>query len=73
VLRWISSDDGGLPDDSVLPTGARLANDVAGKPVILFENEWSCNYFAERNPKLRLTALPPEPNAELEPVASSGS
>jgi peptide chain release factor 3 len=73
VLRWISSYDGGLPDNSVLPTGARLANDVAGKPVILFENEWSCNYFAERNPKLRLTALPPEPNAELEPVASSGS
>ena len=58
ILRWVATEDGAPLDDAALPTGARLAFDVAGKPVILFPDEWSCNFFAQRNPKVRLAALP---------------
>jgi peptide chain release factor 3 len=58
MLRWVSTEDGGLFDSSTLPSGARVASDVAGEPVILFADEWSCNFFAQRNPKVRLSALP---------------
>src|SRR2546425_3641155 len=58
VLRWVATKDGAVVDDAALPTGARLAFDVAGKPVILFPDEWSCNFFSQRNPKVRLAALP---------------
>jgi peptide chain release factor 3 len=63
VLRWALTEDGTPIDDSLLPTGARLAFDAAGKPVILFQDEWSCNFFAERNPKIRLSTLPVERQA----------
>ncbi|HWI58607.1 MAG TPA: EF-Tu/IF-2/RF-3 family GTPase, partial [Bacillota bacterium] len=70
ILRWAVTDDGVPIDDSQLPTGAKLAFDAAGKPVILFQEEWSCNFYAERNPKIRLLALPPEPTpAEAEAMA----
>jgi len=68
VLRWAATEDGSSIDDAALPTGARLAFDVAGKPVILFPDEWSCNFFAQRNPKVRLAALPFEA-VEAEAVA----
>ncbi|HEY5909162.1 MAG TPA: peptide chain release factor 3 [Verrucomicrobiae bacterium] len=60
VLRWMNTKDGNGVTDSQLPTGARQATDSAGKPVILFQDQWSCNFFAERNPKVRLSALPLE-------------
>ena len=44
---------------ATLPSGARLAVDTAGQTVLLFEQEWSCNFFAERNPKIALATLPP--------------
>ena len=37
-----------------------VAFDVAGKPVILFQEQWSCDFFAQRNPSVRLAALPPD-------------
>ena len=55
-------------DASVLPTGARSACDATGEPVVLFPDEWSCNFFAQRNPKVRLAALPFEA-VEAEAVA----
>ena len=58
ILRWVATENGAPFDDAALPTGARVAFDVAGKPVILFPDEWSCNFFAQRNPKVRLAALP---------------
>jgi peptide chain release factor 3 len=58
ILRWARTEDGSSIDASILPTGARLANDVAGQPVILFVEQWSCDFFAERNPKIKLSALP---------------
>jgi peptide chain release factor 3 len=70
VLRWAATEDGSPIDPAVLPTGARLAVDVAGKPVILFQEQWSCDFFSERNPKVRLSALPVEvPAAETEVVS----
>ena len=58
VLRWIMTEEESPVQDSALPTGARLAFDAAGQPVILFPDEWSCQFFAERNPKVRLSTLP---------------
>jgi peptide chain release factor 3 len=60
VIRWVINGDGNAIDETTLPTGARLAFDSAGKPVLLFAEQWSCDFFAERNPKIRLSALPHE-------------
>jgi peptide chain release factor 3 len=60
ILRWVVTEDGAPFDDTLLPTGARLAVDVAGQPVVLFPEQWSCDFFAQRNPKVRLSALPLE-------------
>ncbi len=60
VLRWAAPEGGGPMDDSLLPSGARFAFDVANHPVILFPEQWSCDFFAERNPKIRLSPLPIE-------------
>jgi peptide chain release factor 3 len=56
LMRWVVS---GTVDEATLPSGARLAVDTAGQTVLLFEQEWSCNFFAERNPKIALATLPP--------------
>src|SRR5437588_11261460 len=60
ILRWAGTEDGGPIDETQLPTGARLATDAGGKPVILFQEQWSCDFYAERNPNVRLSALPGE-------------
>jgi len=41
-----------------LPTGARIAYDVGKNPVILFQNEWSANYFNETNKNCPLSPIP---------------
>ena len=41
-----------------LPTGARLAYDIGKNPVVLFQNEWSANYFSETNKLVPLSVLP---------------
>jgi peptide chain release factor 3 len=72
VLRWATSKNGAQIDSSTLPTGARLAYDSAGKPVILFQEQWSCDFFAERNPQIQLSALPPDSGAvEAQMLAQS--
>ena len=59
MLRWISPKVApGSLEDSILPTGARFAEDSKGQPVILFGEEWSLNYFVERHPKIELSPLP---------------
>ncbi len=55
--RWLIE---GQVDESMLPSGARLATDVTGRTVLLFAEEWACNYFIERHPNLVLSALPPK-------------
>lgn len=58
VLRWALPDEGTALDDTLLPTGARLAFDAGGQSAILFQEQWSCDFFAKRNPGIRLSALP---------------
>jgi peptide chain release factor 3 len=65
ILRWARSENGTPLEAAPLPTGATLAYDAAGNAAILFAEEWSCNYFAERNPTVRLSALPPDARGEL--------
>jgi peptide chain release factor 3 len=59
VVRWLIFDEQRPFDDSLLPTGARLAFDAANKPVLLFQDQWSCDFFTQRNPGIQLSALPP--------------
>jgi peptide chain release factor 3 len=63
VIRWINTAEGAGVDDSDLPTGARLAFDAANQPVVLFQEQWSCDFFAQRHPKVVLSALPIEASA----------
>ena len=60
VLRWVVGNGGASLEDSALPTGARLALDAAGNMVVLFPDQWSCDFFAQRNAGIQLSALPPE-------------
>jgi peptide chain release factor 3 len=63
VLRWVNAAHVGKVEEAQLPTGARLAQDTAGNTVILFADQWSCEFYSGRNPDLGLSALPPD--AEL--------
>lgn len=58
LLRWVESPlkTGELND--LLPIGGALAQDDQGRRVILFETEWSLNYFIEKNPKVTLLGSP---------------
>ncbi len=65
LLRWVA---GSQVNEAMLPSGARLATDGAGQTVILFTEEWSCNFFTDRNPEIALSTLPPRSKGAL-PVA----
>ncbi|HNV00179.1 MAG TPA: EF-Tu/IF-2/RF-3 family GTPase, partial [Verrucomicrobiota bacterium] len=70
LLRWVVD---GMVGEPTLPSGARLAIDVAGQTVILFTEEWSCNFFAERNPGVKLAVLPPRIPVDGPEAALSAS
>jgi len=70
VLRWAATENGAPIDDTQLPTGAQLAFDTGGKPVLLFQEQWSCDFYAERNPKVHLSALPAEATASETPAVA---
>jgi len=59
VVRWLPV---GTTEEQLdglsLPTGARVAYDVGKNPVVLFQNDWSANYFGETNKGVELSALP---------------
>jgi peptide chain release factor 3 len=61
VVRWLPV---GMADPELdalsLPTGARIAHDMGRNPVVLFQNDWSANYFGETNRNVPLTSLPAE-------------
>jgi peptide chain release factor 3 len=65
VVRWLSPDIKEEELDTLsLPTGARLAYDIGKNPVVLFQNEWSANYFSETNKLVPLSALPVQTTRE---------
>ena len=59
VVRWLPPS---MTEDTLdalsLPTGARLAYDNDRQPVILFQNDWSANYFTQTNKDAPLSPLP---------------
>jgi peptide chain release factor 3 len=59
VVRWLPVD---MKEDDLdalsLPTGSRVAYDVGKNPVVLFQNEWSAEYFTKTNERVPLSALP---------------
>jgi peptide chain release factor 3 len=69
VVRWAMAAEGAAVDPAQLPTGARLAFDVAGQPVLLFPDQWSCDFFAERHSEIRLSSLPVEAHSPILEVA----
>ena len=71
ILRWVSPDTAAKVDAAQLPTGARLAADAAGQTVILFNDQWSCEFFAERNAASRLSPLPCDAASSPVPAAAA--
>jgi peptide chain release factor 3 len=66
LLKWVD-----LPADQIGPkgfdfsrvivaTGVSFGADKFENPVVLFPNDWTMRYFAEKNPELKLRDLPPE-------------
>jgi peptide chain release factor 3 len=59
--RWLPVDlDPERLKTLVLPTGVAVAEDTAGLPLLLFPNEWSLRYFADRNAGVELLVTPPK-------------
>ncbi|MHC1769852.1 MAG: peptide chain release factor 3 [Verrucomicrobiia bacterium] len=76
VVRWLPPHFKDAELDALsLPTGAQIAFDMGGHPVVLFANEWSANYFSQTNPKAPLSHLPVEDTGNdasvLAPLAPS--
>ena len=44
----------------IVATGVGFGADKFENPIVLFPNEWSIKYFTEKNPELKLHALPLE-------------
>ncbi len=61
LLRWLEPHPA-LKDTSrlIVASGVSFGTDKFHQPVALFPNEWTLRYFTEKNPELKLHALPPE-------------
>ena len=75
LIRWVTAGSAAGLTDEILPTGCRLAADDRGHTVILFTEDWTCDFFAERNPAIQLSKLPPQaveaaPAVQRDPAAS---
>jgi len=58
ILRWLGSSLNTEELKRLLPSGAVIAQDDQDRTVILFETEWSINYFASKNPSIILLDSP---------------
>ncbi len=66
-VRWLDADFAAdRVGDLKLPTGASVADDTGGQPVLLFPSEWSLRYFHERNDGVALHATPTKKGAKRE-------
>jgi peptide chain release factor 3 len=72
VLRWVTSPNAESLDPAILPTGARFGTDSAGHVVVLFPEQWSCDFFAQRNLGVELSALPPQAELASAELAMDG-
>jgi peptide chain release factor 3 len=59
VVRWVGGEVGAEALDAATSvSGMAFAEDTDERTAILFPDEWSCNYFAEKNPGLTLVPTP---------------
>ena len=59
LMRWVSPDAPSTTlGTAVLPSGANLATDAKGQPVILFPSDWKLKYFAKEHPAIILSEFP---------------
>jgi peptide chain release factor 3 len=58
AIRWITAATPEELAQAIVPTGCRWATDTHGRPVLLFAEEWTLNYFIEKNPKLTVSPTP---------------
>lgn len=61
LLRWVEPHPL-LKDVSrlIIATGVSFGTDKFEQPIVLFPNDWTLRYFVEKNPELKLHALPLE-------------
>jgi peptide chain release factor 3 len=57
LARWIKT-VGTATEGLMLPSGARIARDSTGRPVLLFPNEWNVRYFQQNNKDVELSEYP---------------
>jgi peptide chain release factor 3 len=57
IARWIAKEPPG-GEELVLPQGSRRVQDLLGRPVLMFVDEWALRYFREKNLDVELTDLP---------------
>ncbi|HSU69278.1 MAG TPA: peptide chain release factor 3 [Tepidisphaeraceae bacterium] len=57
-LRWLAPDTDLEALETSLPSGAKIAFDAEERPVVLFPNEWSINYFLKQNKTVAISDLP---------------
>lgn len=59
IARWVYPEvTEETLEQMILPTGARRAIDSKGFNVLLFTEQWSCDYFQEKNKDIKLSELP---------------
>jgi peptide chain release factor 3 len=57
LARWLKP-AGSATEGLMLPSGARIARDSTGQPVLLFPNEWNVRYFQQNNKDVELSEYP---------------
>jgi peptide chain release factor 3 len=61
LLRWVEPHpDLEKKSEVVMATGVSFGTDKLEQPIVLFPNDWTMRYFAEKNPQLKLSELPLE-------------
>lgn len=58
ALRWLGDVSDDVYEGAYLPTGSCFAKDDRNRPVVLFPNSWTMEYFMERNPEIKLFDTP---------------
>jgi len=59
LMRWIDpSTPEEVINDLLIPSGAAIADDTHGQPVILLTGEWAVNYFLDKNEGIKLSEEP---------------
>jgi peptide chain release factor 3 len=61
LLKWVDPHPAlANPTSLIVASGVSFGMDKFEHPIVLFPNDWTMRYFAEKNPELKLRDLPPE-------------